>query len=84
MALKNRTAAQPALVFVLRGEYIELHQLLKATGLAASGGEGKMMVAQGLVEVDGAAESRKTAKIRAGQRVSARGETIRVSAALPG
>lgn len=50
--------------------YIEVHQLLKVTGLCSSGGEGKAMVADGLVKVDGALETRKSAKIRAGQTVA--------------
>lgn len=55
--------------FELRDEYIALCDLLKVTGLADSGGRGKQMVAEGMVKVDGKLESRKTAKIRAGQRV---------------
>ena len=55
--------------FPLDGEYIEVNQLLKLAGLCNSGGEGKMLVADGQVEVDGQLETRKTAKIRAGQRV---------------
>lgn len=57
----------------LRGEYITLDALLKATGLAPSGGIAKMMVAAGQVQVDGVDESRKTCKIRAGQVVAVRG-----------
>ncbi|MFN5048603.1 RNA-binding S4 domain-containing protein [Roseateles sp.] len=60
--------------FELRGEYIELDKLLKATGLADSGGYARMMITEGLVRVDGQAESRKTAKIRAGQRVQLQGQ----------
>ena len=56
--------------FALRGEYITLDALLKATGLAPSGGIAKMMVADGLVQVDGQDELRKTCKIRAGQVVA--------------
>ena len=63
------------LEFTLTGDYIELHQLLKLCGLADSGGAGKAMVAMGLVNVDGAPESRKTAKIRANQQVTL-GDTI--------
>lgn len=55
--------------FELVGEYVELCNLLKLTGVAGSGGQGKAMVADGLVAVDGQPESRKTAKIRAGQVV---------------
>ncbi|MDN3545521.1 RNA-binding S4 domain-containing protein [Kinneretia asaccharophila] len=60
--------------FELRGEYIELDKLLKATGLADSGGHARMMITEGQVRVDGQAESRKTAKIRAGQRVQLQGQ----------
>ncbi|CAH2799366.1 MAG: Uncharacterized S4 RNA-binding-domain protein YbcJ [uncultured Paraburkholderia sp.] len=54
--------------FTLTGDYVELHNLLKITGLADSGGSAKMMVADGAVTVDGR-EARKTCKIRAGQVV---------------
>ena len=69
-----------AIDFELRGEYIPLDALLKATGLAPSGGIAKMMVADGLVEVDGSQELRKTCKIRAGQVVSLAGARISVHA----
>lgn len=56
--------------FDLTSEYIELNQLLKLVGLCDSGGAGKMLVASGVVSVDGKKELRKTAKIRAGQKVA--------------
>lgn len=74
------------ITFDLRGEFITLDKLLKACSVASSGGEAKFMVSEGLVQVDGQNESRKTAKIRAGQVVSLRGVRIRVVAdpdALP-
>ena len=55
--------------FELRDEYVELCNLLKLAGIADSGGRGKQMVAEGMIQVDGQAEGRKTAKIRAGQLV---------------
>ncbi len=55
--------------FVLTGEYVALCDLLKLAGIVTSGGEGKVRVAQGDVRVDDRPESRKTAKIRAGQVV---------------
>ena len=64
--------------FELRGEYITLDALLKATGLAPSGGIAKLMVADGLVQVDGREELRKTCKIRSGQVVSLHGTRISV------
>lgn len=67
--------------FPLRGEYITLDALLKATGLAPSGGIAKRMVADGLVQVDGRDELRKTCKVCAGQVVSLQGTRVRVLAA---
>ena len=59
----------PMLEFRLTSEFIALNDLLKATGVAQSGGAGKALVAAGKVQVDGAVELRKTCKIRAGQFV---------------
>ncbi len=67
--------------FVLKTEYIALCDLLKIEGIAESGGQGKAMVAEGLVRVDGEIELRKTAKIRAGQVVECMGQEIEVVAA---
>jgi ribosome-associated protein len=50
--------------------YIEVNHLLKVTGVCDSGGAAKAMVVDGKVSVDGVLETRKTAKIRAGQTVS--------------
>ncbi len=68
----------PKIDFQLTVEYVELCNLLKLAGIVDSGGQGKMLVAQGEVKVDGQPESRKTAKIRAGQRVECLGHLIRV------
>ncbi len=69
--------------FALRGEHITLDALLKASGLAESGGRAKAMVAAGLVQVDGQQELRKTRKLRAGQVVALAGTRVRVTAAAP-
>jgi ribosome-associated protein len=66
--------------FQLRGDHITLDALLKATGLASSGGIAKLMVADGRVQVDGREELRKTCKIRAGQVVALAGTRITVIA----
>lgn len=68
--------------FQLRGEFVELCNLLKLVGVADSGGRGKALVAAGEVRLDGQVESRKTAKIRAGQVVECQGVRIRVQAAV--
>ncbi len=64
--------------FRLEGDYVELNLLLKLAGIASSGGEGKHMVADGLVTVDGVVELRKTYKVRAGQVVKIGEEEISV------
>lgn len=65
--------------FELKSEYIALCDLLKTVGIAQSGGQGKVFVADGNVTVDGEIELRKTAKIRKGQLVECFGETIEVT-----
>jgi len=67
--------------FELRGEFIELCNLLKLAGIANSGGQGKLMVSDGIVTVDGVVETRRTAKIRAGQVVECMGQQIKVTGA---
>lgn len=71
----------PTQDLTLRGDYIELDKLLKATGLADSGGQARLLIAAGEVTVDGQVELRKTAKIRAGQCVQFAGQSVRVLAA---
>ena len=64
--------------FELQGQYIELCNLLKLAGIANSGGQGKVMVSDGIVQVDGQIETRRTAKIRSGQVVECLGQTVKV------
>ena len=65
----------------VRGEYIQLDQLLKTTGLCHSGGFAHAEIEAGQVKVDGAVESRKRAKLRPGQKVEYGGEVIELLAA---
>jgi ribosome-associated protein len=55
--------------FQIRGEFIQLDQLLKATGMTSSGGMAHAVTSEGKVTVDGVVETRKRAKLRAGQCV---------------
>ena len=66
------------ILFTLRGDFVALCDLLKLTGIATSGGEGKALVTMGEVKVDGQVESRKTAKIRVGQVVECHGLRVQV------
>lgn len=66
--------------FAVHGEYIQLDQLLKATGLSDSGGSAHTAIADGQVKVDGVVDTRKRAKLRPGQTVFFAGETIELVA----
>ncbi|HWI09042.1 MAG TPA: RNA-binding S4 domain-containing protein [Solirubrobacteraceae bacterium] len=62
----------------ISGETIRLGQLLKLTGLAATGGEARELVQEGAVRVNGEAEMRRGRQLRAGDVVEAAGERLRV------
>lgn len=59
-------------------EPVELYKLLKFEGLVSSGGEAKMLIAEGQVKVNGSVETRKRKKIMAGDLVEFAGETLRI------
>ncbi len=65
--------------FKLDKEYIELYILLKLTNIAESGGVAKHIIAEGNVTVDGNVEKRKACKIRKGQVVKVKDETVVVN-----
>lgn len=50
-------------------EYIELDKLLKRENCAASGGEARYLIGQGLARVNGVVETRKRRKLFPGDRV---------------
>ena len=68
----------PPIDLELRGEFIELDKLLKATGLADSGGQARALITAGEVKVNGQVELRKTAKMRPGQIVEFGDQQVRV------
>lgn len=55
--------------FKMRTPVIDLLQLLKATGYAATGGEGKMLVDDGMISVNGTEEFRRRRKLYPGDSV---------------
>lgn len=65
-----------SMVVEVRGEYIQLDQLLKTTGLCHSGGFAHAEIEAGKVTVNGAVETRKRAKLRPGQQVGYSGEVV--------
>jgi ribosome-associated protein len=72
-----------SIVFAIRGEFIQLDHLLKATGLVASGGAAHAEVELGHVMVDGKTETRKRAKLRPGQRVTYGGQVVDLTSGGP-
>jgi len=55
-------------------EYIKLDSFLKAVNAVGSGGEAKVLIADGLVKVNGEVELRRGRKLRPGDRVEFAGE----------
>lgn len=61
------------ITFSIDGDYIDLLQLLKAIGIASTGGHAKIMVEEGLILRNGEPEFRKRAKLRRGDVVEMKG-----------
>ncbi|GAB5559766.1 MAG: hypothetical protein SynsKO_14130 [Synoicihabitans sp.] len=59
-------------------EPTELFKILKFENLVASGGEAKMVVAEGMVKVNGEVDTRKRRKIVAGDVVEFGDETLQI------
>ena len=72
----------PAIDFALRGEHITLDALLKASGLAGSGGAAKVLIADGGVRVNGEPETRRGRKLRPGDEVTVGESRVCVRAGL--
>ncbi|MGF1588925.1 MAG: RNA-binding S4 domain-containing protein [Pleurocapsa sp.] len=58
--------------------HIKLDQFLKWQGIAQTGGEAKIIIQQGLVEVNGQEEIRRGRKLVTGDRVTVAGTTHQV------
>ena len=57
---------------------VELYKILKFEGMVSSGGEAKMVIAEGQVLVNGEAETRKRKKMMSGDTVQFNDEIIRL------
>jgi ribosome-associated protein len=68
--------------FALRTEHITLDALLKATGLASSGGHAKQQIQSGAVSVNGEVEVRRGRKLRAGDQVVVGGHFVQLQGAV--
>ncbi len=50
-------------------EYIKLEQMMKLSGIVASGSDAKMLIADGAVKVNGGVELQRGKKLRPGDQV---------------
>ena len=62
-------------------EPVELYKILKFEGMVASGGEAKLVIADGLVLLNGNIETRKRKKIVSGDIIEFDEEVIRIKLA---
>ncbi len=70
----------PPIRFQLRGEHITLDALLKASGLADSGGRAKSLIKDAQVQVNGQTETRRGRKLRPGDQVLLAGQQLQLHA----
>ena len=63
-------------IFKVDGEYIELMALLKAVGIAQTGGHAKIIVDEGNVLRNGEVELRRRAKCRKGDEIQVNQDTF--------
>jgi ribosome-associated protein len=66
------------ITFKVKGDYIPMIQLLKATNLVETGGEAQIVVAEGEVLYNGEVDYRKRLKVKKGDLVEFRGSKIKV------
>lgn len=69
-------------IFNITGEYIQLLQLIKVKRWMNSGGEGKYLVDDGLIKLNGEVETRYRAKLRPGDVIEYKGEKIKIEASI--
>lgn len=62
----------------VKGEYIQLNQLLKLENIVSTGGEARQLIEHGMVRVNGETADAIRKKIRGGDRVEVSGETLLV------
>jgi len=65
--------------FKITGEYIELYKLIKAADLVDSGAEAKQIIEENHVKRNGEIETRKRAKIKAGETITIGDVSINVT-----
>ena len=62
----------------LRDEFIKLGQALKKAGLVDSGVDAKMVIQDGLVELNGQVELQRGKKLYGGEVITYNGESVKI------
>ena len=62
----------------VKGEYIQLNQLLKLENIVGTGGEARQLIEHGMVLVNGEVADAIRKKIRTGDRVEVSGQVLMV------
>ena len=65
-------------VIKLREEFIKLGQALKASGLAYSGVDAKILISEGNIKVNGQTELRRGRKLYGGDIIEYNGDTVSI------
>lgn len=60
-------------------DFVELYKVLKVQGWVGSGSDAKLVISEGMVEVNDELETRKRRKLVAGDRVSFNGEMVTIA-----
>lgn len=82
--MSHTSKRQPPMIEVeITKEPVELYKILKFEGLVQSGGEAKMVIADGHVSVNGEVETRKRRKIVDGDRIEFSDVTLKIHFASP-
>ena len=64
---------------IIESEFIKLDALLKFANLVSSGGEAKVRIAEGEVQVNGETCTMRGKKLRPGDTVALDGQTVRIA-----
>lgn len=64
--------------FKIKGEYIQLNQLIKAMGWCENGAQANTLIDEGLVRVNGVVELRKRNKLVPGTAIEFEGQQVTI------
>ena len=65
-------------IITIKDEYIKLGQALKLSGMVSLGSDAKMVIMDGLVQVNGETELRRGRKVVPGDVITFEGESVRI------